>query len=162
MTNKRPYLDKQQPAIYKAIGEVSNKVQEANKAAGIEDTLSELINVRVSQMNACNACMSIHLPLARKAGVSDIKLDLLPAWQDSTVYNERERAALRLAEALTFPQEGRATLSGPALTQAIAEAAEVFNEEELAAIEWTTININTFNRVSIASNHPPVTRNYEQ
>lgn len=162
MTNKRPYLDKQQPAIYKAIGEVSNKVQEANKAAAIEDTLSELINVRVSQMNACNACMSIHLPLARKAGVSDIKLDLLPAWQDSTVYNKRERAALRLAEALTFPQEGRAALSGPALTQAIAEAAEVFNEEELAAIEWTTININTFNRVSIASNHPPVTRNYKQ
>ena len=162
MTNKRPYLDKQQPAIYKAIGEVSNKVQEANKAAGIEDTLSELINVRVSQMNACNACMSIHLPLARKSGVSDIKLDLLPAWRDSTVYNERERAALGLAEALTFPQEGRATLSGPALAQAIAEAAEVFNEEELAAIEWTTININTFNRISIASNHPPVTRNYGQ
>ena len=97
MTSKRPFLDKQQPAIYQAASEVSREVQQANKAAGIEKTLSELINVRVSQLNACNACLSIHLPLARKTGVSDIKLDLLPAWQDSNVYNERERAALRLA-----------------------------------------------------------------
>ena len=33
-------------------------------------------------------------------------------------------------------------------------AAEVFSDEQLTAIEWTIVLINSFNRISIASGHP--------
>ncbi|KAB3522675.1 carboxymuconolactone decarboxylase family protein [Corynebacterium sp. zg254] len=156
----RPYLDKSQPATYKAMVGVTKEVGKASKAAGIDRALSELINIRVSQINGCVACLSVHVPAARRAGVSPLKLDLLPAWRDAEVFTERERACLTVAEALTVPSAGSGTLSGPALDSALADAAQVLNDDELAAAQWTAIAINAFNRISIASGHPPYTANY--
>ncbi|MCX2162635.1 MULTISPECIES: carboxymuconolactone decarboxylase family protein [Corynebacterium] len=158
----RPYLDKSQPGTYKAIVEVSKEVRKASEAVGIDRALSELVNVRVSQINGCTACLSVHFPAARRAGVSQLKLDLLSAWRDSDVFTERERACLTIAEALTRPAGGDLTLSGPSLDSAIAEAAQVLNEDELAAAQWAAIAINAFNRISIASAHPPYTANYKE
>jgi alkylhydroperoxidase family enzyme len=42
-----------------------------------------------------------HLPMARKAGVSEAQINALSAWRTSPEFNEREKAALALAEEVT-------------------------------------------------------------
>ena len=45
-------------------------------------------------------------------------------------------------------------LRGPDVA-ALADAAACFNSDQLAALEWTIILINSFNQISIASHHQP-------
>ena len=146
-----PYLDKFFPDVYKAMRVPGNLLEEIYPDVDLEPELVELVLVRVSQMNRCATCLSIHVPKARKAGVTQRKLDILPAWRDARdLYSDRERAALELAETLTALPERNAN-SKAALT-----ACEVFAEEQVAALEWAIIRINAFNRISIASGHPPL------
>lgn len=157
---ERPFLDKAHPETYKALAGVTRHVRRAERAAGLSRALTELVNVRVSQLNGCPACLSVHVPAARRAGVSELKLDLLPSWQDAEIYIEEERIALELAEALTIGHGATGTISGPGLVDIQNRALRTLSEEQFTALEWAIITINAFNRVSIASGHPPHEANY--
>ncbi|MDN6353375.1 MAG: carboxymuconolactone decarboxylase family protein, partial [Corynebacterium sp.] len=61
-------------------------------------------------------------------------------------FSPQQFAALELAEALTV-------VDGTA--DAVADATEVFSPEQVAALEWAIILINSYNRISIGSGHPP-------
>jgi len=148
MTRKAPYLDKFYPEVYKSLTEVSKKLNILYPDVDLPKSLIELVAVRVSQINGCGTCLSIHVPAARKAGVEEWKLDALPAWRMVREYSDQERAALQLAETLTLLPKDREN------SRAAVEACEVFAEEQVAALEWAIIMINAFNRVSIASGHP--------
>ena len=141
-----PQLDRVKD-VYRQLVRTAVASREASIAAGLNDGLLELVNVRVSQINGCAACLSSHVPAARKAGVSQRRLDLLPAWRDLDEFGDQERAALRLAETLTRLDDTRER------AEAVAAAAEFFDADQLAALEWTIVLINSFNRVSIASHH---------
>ncbi|RNE49638.1 carboxymuconolactone decarboxylase family protein [Corynebacterium alimapuense] len=148
MTKKPPYLDKFYPEVYRALGDVNKKLRMIYPDVDLPSSLLELVSVRVSQINGCGTCLSIHVPAARRAGVEDYKLDALPAWRMVTEFSEQERAALELAEALTIlPKDHENSL-------AAVQACNIFAEEQVAALEWAIIMINAFNRVSIASGHP--------
>src|SRR5262245_59344397 len=60
--------------------------------------LRELVGLRVSQINGCGLCVDIHTKEAAAAGETAIRLHLVAAWRESTVFTEAERAALALAE----------------------------------------------------------------
>src|SRR5699024_3630852 len=120
-----------QREVYRQLVRTAVASREASTAAGLDEALLEMVNVRVSQINGCVACLGTHVPAARKAGVTQQRLDLLAAWRDLDGFTAAEKAALRLAETL----------------------AEHFSDEQLSALEWTIVLINTFNRVSIASHH---------
>ena len=141
-----PQLDRVKD-VYRQLVRTAVSSREASIAAGLNDELLELVNVRVSQINGCAACLSSHVPAARKAGVSQRRLDLLPAWRDLDAFGDQERAALRLAETLTRLDDTRDR------AEAVAAAAEFFDADQIAALEWTIVLINSFNRVSIASHH---------
>ena len=141
-----PQLDRVKD-VYRQLVRTAVSSREASIAAGLNDGLLELVNVRVSQINRCAACLSSHVPAARKAGVSQRRLDLLPAWRDLDAFGDQERAALRLAETLTRLDDTRER------AEAVAAAAEFFDADQIAALEWTIVLINSFNRVSIASHH---------
>jgi len=70
--------------------------------SGLERSLIELMKTRVSQLNGCAYCIDMHTKDARARGVSEQRLYLLCAWQESPYYSERERAALLWTEALTL------------------------------------------------------------
>jgi 4-carboxymuconolactone decarboxylase len=42
-----------------------------------------------------------HLPMARKAGVSEAQIKDLPAWKTSASFSAKEKAALAIGEAVT-------------------------------------------------------------
>lgn len=148
MNAERPYIDKEHPEVYKALAKVAVASRAASNGAGLGDDTIELINVRVSQINGCSTCLSIHLPRARKAGVKESALDVLPAWREVGLFTDQQKAALGLAESLTVLDP---TVDRDAIN---ARAAAHLTTAQISAVEWTTTLINAFNRVSIASGHP--------
>lgn len=144
----RPYLDKAAPEAWKAASAYSTVVREAAAQRGLSEQEAELIKVRASQLNGCAFCLDLHGREAREAGVTPQKLDVLPAWRESALYSERERAVLAVAEAATrmpLSEEDIADLSG---------ARRVLGEDTFTAAEWVAVTINLFNRISILSEHP--------
>lgn len=152
---RRPYIDKTHPGIYQAMNLAVKESRKANEDAGVPRSLVELVNTRVSQINGCPTCLSVHVPAARKAGVPQRTLDLLPSWRQDTsgLFTDAERAALALAEALTEPQPGTGRTT---VDEAVSDAWAEFTEEQVSALEWAIVLINAYNRISIGSGHPPL------
>ena len=147
-TGRRVFVDKQSPAAYKALNALAVEVRSAAETTGLSRMLMELINVRVSQINHCVFCLNLHTRLALEAGDSVQRLALLPAWSESGLFNDKERAALSVAEAVTL-------VAGQHISDAeYAEAAEHLTHDEISVVIWAAITINAFNRVSVLSGHP--------
>jgi alkylhydroperoxidase family enzyme len=64
-------------------------------------SLRELVILRGAQLMRSEYEWAQHLPMARKAGVSDIQIKNLNNWKTSKHFEEREKAALALGEAVT-------------------------------------------------------------
>lgn len=120
------------------------------KGASLEDSLYELVKIRVSQINQCAYCLHMHTAEARAAGESEVRLYLLSAWRESSLYTPRERAALAWAEALTLiARNGAPDADYEAL-------AAQFTERERVALTLLITTINAWNRIAIGfrSQHP--------
>lgn len=58
----------------------------------------ELVRLRASQINGCGFCTDMHTKDAAHAGETSVRLNLVAAWREATVFTDAERAALELAE----------------------------------------------------------------
>jgi len=63
--------------------------------------LRELLILRGGQLMGSEYEWAQHLPMARKAGVREAQINALAQWRTSREFDEREKAALALAEAVT-------------------------------------------------------------
>lgn len=126
------------------------KVTGAVKQSGLDPALIELAQIRASQINGCAFCLSLHVPAARKAGVSQRKLDLITAWREVPDFDARERAAMDWSETLTRI----ADLGVP--DAAYARVRAVFDENEVGALTFAVLVINGWNRLMVAAAAPPV------
>ena len=116
---------------------------------GLDKALIELVKIRASQINGCAFCLHIHLGVARRIGVAAIKLDLLAAWHDATVFSAREQAALAWAECLTsLPDAG-----APDARYAALRAH--FTEAEIARLSVAIATINAWNRLGAGLRFAP-------
>ena len=71
------------------------------KGSPLSPVLRSLVTVRVSQINWCRFCVDINsATLAERAGSFD-KVQALANWRQAAIFDERERAALEYAEAVT-------------------------------------------------------------
>ncbi|MFE9673846.1 carboxymuconolactone decarboxylase family protein [Streptomyces sp. NPDC006259] len=145
---RRIFIDKQSPKAYHALLETSEAVRATAAEAGLERTVVELVNLRVSQLNGCAFCLDLHTRAALRAGESSRRLGVLAAWRDTELFNRAERAALALAEATTLPADAAAQEA------AYADAREALTEDQISAVIWVAVTINAFNRVSVMSKHP--------
>ncbi|BCW68523.1 alkyl hydroperoxide reductase AhpD [Arthrobacter sp. NicSoilB4] len=142
------FLDKAHPAAWRALNGLGLKAKEAADDAGLDQTLIELLNVRISQINGCAYCLDLHVGDAVKNGETAQRLAVLPAWRDTDLFTEKERAALTLAEAITNISDARSR------EHEGAAARKHLTDAEFAAVSWLVIAMNAFNRVSIVSQHP--------
>lgn len=76
-TESLPDLPRAHRGVYRGAVRMAQTASAAAEAAGIPRSLVELVNVRVSQVNGCARCLSVHVPAARKAGVDDARLHLV-------------------------------------------------------------------------------------
>lgn len=66
------YLDKSDPAAWKAVGGLSLAATKAAETAGLDARLVELVNLRVSQINGCAYCLHVHTRKAVEAGLTEL------------------------------------------------------------------------------------------
>lgn len=113
------------------------------QAVGFEPLLLELVKLRASQINGCAFCIHMHSTALRQHGCSEMRLYLLPAWRESSLYSERERAALAWTEALTLlPQTGAPDAD-------FAPLRALFSEAEIVHLTLAIGSINTWNRLAV-------------
>ena len=125
------------PEVYRALA----GVERALAASPLEPALRELVKLRSSQLNGCAYCLRTHMQAARKLGVTEAKLDVLAAWEEADVYDERERAALRVCDRVTLLDDG------PGTDVAIDQASGLFTAEEVAGLLFTVAIMNAWNRL---------------
>jgi AhpD family alkylhydroperoxidase len=115
----------------------------------LDPTLRELIKLRASIINGCAFCLDMHWTDARAHGESELRLAQLPAYDESPYFDEREKAALALCDAVTLVSETH-------VPDAVwAEAERHFSPEELANLVLAIAAINFWNRVAISSRSLP-------
>ncbi|MDT7841203.1 carboxymuconolactone decarboxylase family protein [Streptomyces justiciae] len=113
---------------------------------GLDPALVELIQIRASHLNHCAYCLHMHTNDARKAGESEDRLHMVPVWREARhFFTEKEQAALALTEAVTLVADGGVP------DEVYAQAADRFEEKELAQVLALIFAINTWNRVALAT-----------
>src|SRR6188474_3995788 len=90
------------PEPYKAMATLESVLSKGS----IDAALRHIVKLRASQINGCAYCLDMHWKDARAAGESEQRLYGLDAWEESTYYTDRERAALAWAESVTNLHEG--------------------------------------------------------
>jgi AhpD family alkylhydroperoxidase len=113
------------------------------KDSGLEFELLELVKLRASQINGCAYCLHMHATDARAQGMDEFRLYLLNGWRESSLYSDRERAALAWTEALTLVAETGA----PDADYAMVEQA--FSETERVNLTLAIGAINLWNRLQV-------------
>ena len=112
-------------------------------AQSIDPELLELVKLRASQINGCAFCIYMHTSDLRKRGVDEMKLYLLNAWRETSLYTERERAALALTEAITRLPDGDVP------DEVFDQARGQFSDDELIQVVYVATVINAWNRLAI-------------
>jgi AhpD family alkylhydroperoxidase len=122
----------------------------AVSASTLPPATQELVNLRASQINGCGFCTDMHTKDAVAAGESPVRLSLVAAWREATVFTEAERAALELTEQGTRIADA----AGGVPDDVWADAARHYDEEELIALVSQIALINAFNRLNVITRQP--------
>ncbi|WP_406138005.1 carboxymuconolactone decarboxylase family protein [Streptomyces sp. NBC_01089] len=125
----------------------------ANKAitdSSLPPATQELVKIRASQINGCGGCLDMHTKDAAAAGETALRLNLVAAWRETTVFTEAERAALELTEQGTR----LADAAGGVTDEVWANAAKHYDEDQLAALVGQIAIINAFNRGNVINRQP--------
>ncbi len=127
----------------------------AFKDSPLPAATQELVALRVSQINGCAVCIDMHTKEAAVAGETPVRLNLVAAWREATVFTEAERAALELAEEGTRVADAAHGVSD----EVWAHAAKHYDEEQLTALVILVSFMNAVNRLNIITQQPA--GNYE-
>ena len=134
------------PAVMKELLDFGAKL----KGNGLEDRLTQLVLIRASQLNGCAYCVDMHSSEAKAQGESDARLHAVAVWREAPFFDERERAALELTEAVTRLSDGHGVPD-----DVWQQAAKHFDEHELAQLLMMITTINAWNRISVATRKVP-------
>jgi AhpD family alkylhydroperoxidase len=113
---------------------------------GLPDVTRMLVHLRASQINGCSVCVDMHARELKQAGQSDERIFAVAAWRDTPYFNDAERAALELTEALTRI----ADRGDPVSDELWAEVARHYDKEALAALILSIGLINVWNRLNVS------------
>jgi AhpD family alkylhydroperoxidase len=105
----------------------------------------ELVSLRASQINGCGWCVDMHTKEAAAAGETAVRLNLVAAWRESTVFTEAERAALALAEEGTRLADAHHGVSD----EAWAQVRKHYDDDQIAALVSLVALINAANRLAV-------------
>jgi AhpD family alkylhydroperoxidase len=131
------------PDGFKGIGHLLAAVAKG----GVPQTTLELVGLRVSQINGCTSCVQGHWEEAKKAGESDERIITVSAWRESPYFDDAERAALALSDALTRLADRS---DDPVPEELWAEVVKYYDEQQVSALLLQIATLNLFNRINVA------------
>ena len=114
----------------------------------VSTRLKELIIVRTSQINVTPYCLASHTILARNLGWSDDQLSNLSNWRTREDFTAAEKAAIRLAEAVTLDANGLSD-------DQFAELKSFYDDGEIVELLCSIGLFNYFNRFNNALRMEP-------
>jgi AhpD family alkylhydroperoxidase len=126
-----------------------------NVAAAIQQSplsraTQDLVMLRASQINGCGFCVDYHTKDAAAAGESAVRLHLVAAWRESTVFTEAERAALALTEEGTRIADAHHGVSD----QTWAGVRKHYDDDQIVALVSLIAMINANNRLNVIVRNP--------
>ena len=134
--------------------ELFKKFVDFNMAFGhssIEESIRELVELRVSQINGCAFCVDMHVKRATIHGERALRLHHVAIWRESNLFAPRERACLAWAEVLTqIPAQGVAD-------EVYERVRTQLSEKEISDLTFSVMAINAWNRVNVAFHVEPGT-----
>ncbi len=141
LRNATPRVQKIQQALFAVEGAIG--------AGGLAPSLLNLVRMRVSQVNGCAYCLDMHSKELRAGGEAEQRIYCLDAWRESPFYDDRERAALAWAEAVTDLRDGHVP------DEVYEEVRRHFTEEEVEVLTAAVAAINVWNRLNISLRNVP-------
>ncbi|MDF6020445.1 carboxymuconolactone decarboxylase family protein [Streptomyces sp. JH34] len=127
-----------------------NSAGMAVSKSAVPAATQELVKIRASQINGCGFCLDMHTKEAAKAGETTLRLNMIAAWREATVFTDAERAALELTEQGTRTADA----AGGVTDEAWADAAEHYDEDQLLALVALIAVINAYNRLNVMTRQP--------
>lgn len=128
------------PDAFKAVLALENYV---SAKSGLDSNLLHLIKLRASQINNCAYCIDMHVKEARKDGHSEQWINLISAWRESPIFDNKERALLAWTESVT-------DLANCAATDDEFETLKKhFTDEEITKLTVAIGTINVWNRLGV-------------
>ena len=124
-------------------------IQRLSQSVTLDPALTGLIDIRASQLNGCAFCLDMHWKDARARGESEERLYSVAIWPEALCFDDRERAALALCDAVTLVADGHVP------DDVWEQAEEHFDREELAQVLFAIAAINAWNRLQIATRAEP-------
>jgi AhpD family alkylhydroperoxidase len=135
-----------EPAAYKALLGLETYLA----ITTISKTLKELIKIRASQINGCAFCINMHTIDARKQGETEQRIYLLNSWREAhDLYTDEEKAVLALTEEMTLISQGGVS------DATYQKVKSFYDDKQLAQIMMAIITINSWNRMSVATQLAP-------
>ena len=113
--------------------------------SSLPKSTQELVSLRASQINGCGWCIDMHTKEAAAAGETSVRLNLVAAWRESTVFTEAEQAALALAEEGTRLADAHLGVSD----ETWAQVRKHYDDDQIAALVCLVALINAANRLAV-------------
>ncbi|MDG4858738.1 carboxymuconolactone decarboxylase family protein [Streptomyces sp. T-3] len=133
------------PVVAKSLKQFSAASMTLIKESSLPKATQDLVMLRASQVNGCGYCTDAHSKDLAHAGESAVRVNLVAAWREATVFTEAERAALELAEQGTRIADA----AGGVPDEVWTNAAKYYDEDQLAALVLLIALINASNRMGV-------------
>ena len=138
---KRIRINELEPEAYKAMFGLEKYLNSTQ----LDTSLRDLIKIRASQINGCAYCIELHSGEALEHGEKARRIFALSAWVESPLFDEKEKAVLKMTDEIT-------RIGDQGLTDSTYESAQAyFSEHELAQIIIQIGVINIWNRFAIST-----------
>jgi AhpD family alkylhydroperoxidase len=111
----------------------------------LSKSTQEFVSLRASQINGCGWCVDLHTKELAAAGEAAVRINLIAAWRESTVFTEAERAALALAEEGTRLADANLGVSD----ETWAQVRKHYDDDQIAALVCVIAMINAANRLAV-------------
>ncbi|MEV6344059.1 carboxymuconolactone decarboxylase family protein [Actinoplanes sp. NPDC051851] len=119
--------------------------------ATVDPIVLHLIKIRASVLNGCAFCLDMHVREALADGDDQRRLFAVAAWREAPFFDEPERAALALTDAVT--RLGDHGVPDDVYDEAVAR----WGEEGTANMILAIGTINVWNRIVITTRKQPPT-----
>lgn len=110
---------------------------------GVPQSTLDLIRLRVSEING----RAYTLPDDPQAANTDSRLPLVATWRGESCFDDAERAALEMAEAITLMTDPK----DMAPDEIWEHSARFYTDEQLGALVMHIGLVNFWNRVNVAT-----------
>jgi AhpD family alkylhydroperoxidase len=132
---------KEEPLYWELMSRMDKRLYEST----ISKSMTDLIKVRVSQINKCAYCIDYHSEDALQHGETPRRIFALSAWQESPLFTDIERTVLEVVEEVTF------IFNHGVSDEAYQKLQSYFTTKEIADILVCICHMNFLNRIGIST-----------